>query len=278
MTSTPAQLVDRLVAHVAPFGSAVVAFSAGVDSTVVLAVAQRALGDRALGLTGVSPSLAPAEARECEQLAHLVGARLEFAPTAEMDDPRYVANGNDRCFWCKSELYGVCARVAADGDYAVVLDGTNRDDVGDYRPGRRAADEAGVRSPLLECQLDKGDVRAVARHLGLPNWDKPAMACLASRLPHGTSVTAERLAAVDRVERALREHGFRQVRARHHGADVHLEVEPEHVARLTRLIDDRTLHDVLRAAGFERARVAADGYRRGRLNPTDTAATPGAPA
>lgn len=281
LVTSPAELADRLRRHVAAFPSAAVAFSAGVDSTLVLAVAHEVLGDRALGVTGISPSVAPAEAADARRVADALGAALVFVETAEMDDPNYVANPPNRCFFCKTELYAVTRRVADERGLAVVLNGTNADDASgrDWRPGLVAADEAGVRSPLAECGLAKTDVRAVAEHLGLPNWDKPALACLASRLPYGTAVTPQRLAAVDRVERWLRGRGFRDVRARFHGDRVRLEVEAESVPRLVGLAAGPELAAVVDDAGFSSFDVEADGFRSGRLNdelprPTPNGETP----
>lgn len=265
---TAPQLLAALSANVSGHDGALVAFSAGVDSTLVLAVATRVLGPRALAVMGTSPSVPPAEIAEGKRLAAAVGATLLLVPTHELDDPRYAANPVDRCFHCKHELYDVCQRVAAERGIRTIFNGTNADDPGDHRPGLVAADQAGVRSPLLECGLTKAEVRLAARALDLPNWDKPALACLASRLPHGTAVTAERLAAVDAVEIALRTLGFRQVRARHHGDEVRLEVETERVAELSARADDPALLAAVRAAGFARLTVADDGYRTGRLNPT----------
>lgn len=262
----PKALLDAVAERIEDAGPSVVAFSAGVDSTVVLAVARRVLGKGALAVTGVSPSVAPEEASDAARIARILGVALLFRPTAEMDNPEYVANGSDRCFHCKTDLYAVCRAVAREHELRSILNGTNSDDLGDWRPGLRAADEAGVRSPLLEAGLAKQDVRALARHLDLPNWDKPALACLASRLPYGTAVTPERLAAVHRVEQYLRTLGFRQVRARHHGENVRLEVEPERVAELAALAKNRSLLETVRAAGFDRFSVEPNGYRSGRLN------------
>ncbi|MGQ0554079.1 MAG: ATP-dependent sacrificial sulfur transferase LarE [Planctomycetota bacterium] len=258
-------LLEALVADVAACESAVVAFSGGVDSTVVLAIAARALGSRALGLMGESDSLAPAEAAAAQTLAAELGLELLVVPTAEQQDERYLANAPDRCFYCKTELYSVCQRVAAERGLRTILNGTNADDLADWRPGLRAAEQAAVHSPLLACGLGKPAVRAVARRLGLSNWDKPALACLASRLPHGTRVTPARLAAVDLVESRLRSAGFRQVRARHFGAEVLLEVEAERVPELQAMAGD-TLLGFVRAAGFQRYTIATDGYRSGRLS------------
>jgi uncharacterized protein len=263
--AAPAALAAR-EAEIATCGSAVVAFSAGVDSTLVLAVAVRVLGARALAVMGLSPSVAPEEADDARRLAEALGARLLLRSTDELSDPDYVRNAPDRCFHCKTGLYAACRLVAAEHGLAAVLNGTNADDVGDWRPGLRAADDADVRSPLLACGLDKQDVRALARHLALPNWDKPALACLASRLPYGTAVTRERLAAVHHVERHLRERGFPVVRARHHGDQVRLEVQPVRVATLLALRGDEALEEAVRVAGFRTYAVEPEGYRSGRLN------------
>ncbi len=266
MNASLSAKADRARAVIGACGSAVVAFSAGVDSTLVLALATEVLGDRALGVTGIAPSVAPAEAADARRVADALGARLVFAETHEMDDPHYVANGSDRCFHCKTELYAVCRRVAEAHGLTAVLNGTNTDDTGDWRPGLRAASDAEVVSPLLAAGLGKQDVRDLARALGLPNWDKPALACLASRLPYGTAVTAARLAAVDRVEQHLRARGFRHVRARHHGEVVRLEVEAARVPDLAALEDDGALRNTVREAGFSRHEVELEGFRSGRLN------------
>jgi len=259
-------MVDALRRNVASHTSAAVAFSAGVDSTLVLKIAVDVLGERALAVTGDSPSVASAELRDARELAHRLGARLHLAKTHELDDPAYAANPSNRCFHCKTELYAVCRRVADDHGLAAILDGTNADDGGEWRPGLAAGELAGVHSPLRDCGLTKDDVRLVARHLGLPNWNKPALACLASRLPYGTRVTAERLSAVDAVEQQLRAMGFRDVRARHHGDAVHLEVDPERVDELERRVDEPALVEIVRRAGFLQRVVTRGGYRRGRLN------------
>jgi uncharacterized protein len=178
--------------------SAIVAFSGGVDSTLLAAATYDVLEERALAVTGVSPSVPEAEVEEAKALALQIGIAHECIDTSEMDDPEYVANNPDRCFHCKDELYGKLATIAKEGRYAFVLDGCNLDDTGDFRPGRGAAQQ-GVRSPLLEAELTKEDIRALSRERGLPTWDKPAMACLSSRIPYGTPVTVEALSLVEQA-------------------------------------------------------------------------------
>jgi uncharacterized protein len=258
--------IDALRRLIADKGPAIVAYSGGVDSTLVLSVAADVLGTQCVGVMGLSPAVAPAEVRAAILTADRVGARLILANTHEMDSPDYVANPPDRCFHCKTELYRVCAQVATCQGLHVILNGTNADDVGDWRPGLKAATDAAVCSPLLECHLGKDEVRAMARQLGLPNWSKPAQPCLASRLPYGTVVTPERLAAVDVVEQFLRSRGFDQVRARHHGEVVRIEVEADRMAALTAMTGDEGLLAAVASAGFEQLEVEPEGFRSGRLN------------
>ena len=262
----PLDTLTRLEGFLADFPSAAVAFSGGVDSTLVLAVAHRAVTGPVLAITGISPSVSPTEAAEARTTAGRIGAELLFAETHEMDNPAYVANTGDRCYHCKTELYEVCRDIARERDLAVVLDGSNADDTGDHRPGMVAAAEKGVVSPLLECGVGKAEIRGLARHLGLPTWDKPALACLSSRLPVGTEVTVARLRAVDTVEQHLRSLGFAQVRARHLGPTVRIEVEPHLIDDLRRHADDGTLAELTTAAGFTTYEIDPRGYRQGSLN------------
>ncbi len=208
--------LDRLRDLLAGMGSALVCFSGGVDSAFVLAVAHEVLGDRAIGMTAVSPSLAPAEKTLAIEVAQQIGARHELVESHEIDDESYLANNPDRCFHCKSELYRLSAQKQAEWRVAHVVNGTNKDDLGDYRPGLAAAKEHGARSPLVEAGFHKADVRRAASLLGLSVWDKPAAACLSSRLPYGTRVTRERLAQIAALEEELHAMGLRQVRVRWH--------------------------------------------------------------
>ena len=253
-----------LRASLAVLDGALVAFSAGVDSTFVLAVAGEVLGPRALALTAHSPSVPAAERAEARQLAERLGVRHLEVQSGELADPRYAANSFDRCYYCKSELYRICLEVAGREGVATVLDGFNADDRADFRPGHRAAEERGVRSPLAEAGLTKAEVRAWSEAYQLPTWDKPQMACLASRLPYGTAVTPERLAQVERAEAAVRALGFRSFRVRYHAEIGRIEVAAE---ELERAFSRRAeLVVAVRAAGFKLAVLDLEPFRSGRMN------------
>jgi pyridinium-3,5-biscarboxylic acid mononucleotide sulfurtransferase len=246
-------------------GRLLVAFSGGVDSTLVLAAAHRALGGRVLGVTAVSPSLPAAELAEARALARAIGAAHREIGTLEHLDPDYQANRGDRCYHCKSELYSRLSVLKAAEGFTAIADGTNLDDLSDIRPGLKAAGEHGVLHPLVLAGLDKAAVRRTSHHLGLPTWDKPEMACLASRLPVGVPVTVERLQRAERAEAALRSLGFRQVRVRDLGsADrARIEIGRDEMARLGVEVTPDAVVAAACAAGFAGAEIDPLGYRRG---------------
>ena len=226
-------MADQLVETIRGYGSCAVAFSAGVDSTVVATAAHAALGDRAIAVTGSSDSLAAGELDQARELAGLIGIRHEILMTQEMSDPNYLKNSSDRCYFCKTELYQRIEPLAEQLRLSVIVNGANVDDLGDYRPGMTAATEHRVRSPLIECGFGKDAVRTMAAEWGLPIWDKPAAPCLSSRIAYGEEVTPDRLEMIDKAEQYLRSLGLRELRVRYHRGDMaRLEVPPQAVERL----------------------------------------------
>lgn len=260
----------RLRAVVHGYGRCIVAFSGGVDSALVLAVAIAELGHRALAVTGESPSLPRRERDAAREFAIRIGARHEFFGTQELDDERYAANPADRCYFCKSELYGRLIEAARERGFTTIADGLNADDLGEIRPGRRAAAERGVRSPLAEAHFSKSDVRALAHRLELDVWDKPAAACLSSRFPTGTAITQELLERVERAEDVLIAAGFRDCRLRHHGDVARIEVPSD---RLEAVVAARE-HIVagIRSVGYRHVALDLAGYERGSVAAPPTAA------
>lgn len=257
-----AALRDRFAA----LGSVVVCYSGGVDSAFVLQVAHEVLGSRALGLTAVSPSLPPSEKLAAIELATRLGAAHELVETHEIDDPNYAQNPVNRCYYCKSELYKVAAEFARARGFAALANGTNLDDLGDHRPGLDAAREAGVVSPLLDVGMTKADVRMHAEALGLPVWDKPAAACLSSRLPYGTAVTRERLGQIGGLEEELRALGFRQLRVRWHDKVARIEVEASEMARAFEPDVRAAMVAAGKRHGFAYVTLDLQGYRQGSHN------------
>jgi len=258
---------DRLLDLLRSYGSCAVAFSGGLDSTVLAKAAHLALGDRAVAITGVSASLASGELEECRRLADQIGIRHEVLQTNELSNPQYQKNTSDRCYHCKTELFVQVEKVAKRLGVAVVADGSNRDDHGEHRPGLRAAKEQKVQSPLAECELTKAELRLLAADWKLPTWDKPATPCLSSRVAYGEKVTPERLAMIDKAERFLRGHGFQPLRVRYHKGDVaRIEVSLEAMARFAEPAFRRQVVDEFKSAGFKYVALDLEGFRSGSLN------------
>jgi len=247
-------------------GSVLVAYSGGVDSTLLVSVAGEVLGKRALAVTAASPTYPPHEVALAESLARQLGVRHITIQTNELDDPCFVTNDPQRCYYCKSGLSQQLRRIATEEGISWVADGTNYDDLSDYRPGKKAAAEFGVRSPLTEAGLTKADIRRLAQSRGLPNWDKPSNPCLASRIPYGTQITAELLERVSRAEESLAKLGLSQFRVRHHGDIARIEVSPDDMALL---IDGKVrlqIVEELRALGYRYVTLDLGGYRQGSMN------------
>jgi pyridinium-3,5-biscarboxylic acid mononucleotide sulfurtransferase len=256
-----------LIETLRSYGRAAVAYSGGIDSTVVAQAAYEALGDAAIAVTAVSESLAAGELEEAQELAQKIGIRHRVIRTEEFADPNYRRNDSDRCYFCKSELYGRLSGMLNELAVEVIASGANTDDMGDYRPGLRAASEHGVRHPLQECGLNKADVRALARGWGLPTWDKPATPCLSSRVAYGEDPTPERVRMIDQAEQWLRQHGLRVLRVRYHKGDLaRIEVPVDDLPRFVELQLRGELVAAFRTLGFKFVTLDLEGFRSGSMN------------
>jgi uncharacterized protein len=262
--------VHELERRIRSLESCIVAFSGGVDSSVVAALAARALGERALAVTAVSPALATGELDGARDVARAIGIRHETITTAELAREGYRRNDRDRCYHCKSELYDSLSALASRRGYAAVLSGANADDLGDWRPGLLAAEEHGVIHPLLEACIGKDEVRRLARELGVPSAEKPASPCLASRIPYGTAVDPAALAQIDRAELALKRLGYRVLRVRHFGERGRVELAADELPRALTPEARRSLVEAVRSAGYATVEIAEEPFRSGSLNTSFT--------
>jgi uncharacterized protein len=256
---------DRLRTILADMGGCVIGFSGGVDSTLLFAVATEVLGNRALAVTATSKTYPERELNEARELAERIGGRHLVIVSEELDIPEFSDNPRNRCYYCKKELFGKLRAIADQEGVGYVLDGTNIDDAGDHRPGRTAAEELRVRSPLEEAGFTKQDIRDLSRNLKLQTWDKPAFACLSSRFPYGTAITPERVGQVGLAEESLRSLGFRTLRVRYHGSVARIELGEPEFERATGILRDDVIR-MVKAAGFTYVALDLQGYRTGAMN------------
>ena len=261
-----AEKQNSLLARLGTLDSLLVALSGGADSAYLAWAAHRALGERALSVTALSASFSAHDRQQTENFVLHTGIRHEFVHTGELENPLYVANNSDRCYFCKAELFTQLGRMAERRGFAALAYGINADDVHDFRPGHRAASEQEVLAPLLDAHMNKAEIRALSREAGLPTWDRPASACLASRIPYGTAVTRETLARVEAGESVLRELGFRQFRVRYYGSHARVEIDRSELARALRPEVLRVMEERLARVGFSSVFVDPEGYRQGSLN------------
>jgi pyridinium-3,5-biscarboxylic acid mononucleotide sulfurtransferase len=268
----PEQKEQQLLARLADCGSIIVALSGGADSAYLAWTAQKALGEKALSVTALSPSFSAYDRAMVEDFVSKLNVRHEFVETHEMDNPDYRANAADRCYYCKDELFDVLDKLAVERKFEAICYGVNADDTLDFRPGHRAASEHQVLAPLLDARITKAEIRMLSERAGLPTWDRPASACLSSRLPYGTEVTPERLALVERGESALRELGFRQFRVRLHDRLARVEISPDEMPLAFSENMAARMAQMLKKAGFTYVALDLEGYRQGSLNESLTKA------